>query len=110
MGIDLDMILLQVCRLLSPADLLSLARTSKGLREILMSRSSITVWKSAIRSLGDLPALELPSEFSEPEWAALVFSHSCIVSLIVSLLLIAMCGNNDGTFELGMWHQKCPNG
>ncbi|EIM81424.1 uncharacterized protein STEHIDRAFT_171802 [Stereum hirsutum FP-91666 SS1] len=67
----------EVCKLLSPADLLSLARTSKGLREILMSRSSITVWKSARQSLGDLVPLELPREFSEPAWAALVFVRAC---------------------------------
>lgn len=45
-----------------------------------MSRSSITVWKSARQSLGDLLPLELPSEFSEPAWAALVFVRACTVS------------------------------
>ncbi|KAK1223285.1 hypothetical protein PQX77_013823 [Marasmius sp. AFHP31] len=57
-----------------PFDLLRLARTSKKLREMLMSRSSSSVWKRARQTLGvpdPTPAM------SEPELAYLLFDKHC---------------------------------
>ncbi|KDR69740.1 hypothetical protein GALMADRAFT_145151 [Galerina marginata CBS 339.88] len=59
---------------LNPKDILSLARTSKTIRERLMSRSALTVWKAAREHL-DVP--EPPSDMSEPAWAALLFGNVC---------------------------------
>ncbi|KAG5650948.1 hypothetical protein H0H81_010426, partial [Sphagnurus paluster] len=55
---------------LEPKDLLSLTRTSKTFREALTSREFVTVWK-ALRERLDGPAC--PPDFSEPQWAALIF-------------------------------------
>ncbi|OBZ71455.1 putative di- and tripeptidase DUG2 [Grifola frondosa] len=56
---------------LHPLDLLHIARTAKGPRSIVMSRSAKTVWMAARRThLNGLP--ECPSDLSEPQYAHLV--------------------------------------
>ncbi|PBK90974.1 hypothetical protein ARMGADRAFT_933223, partial [Armillaria gallica] len=57
-----------------PQDVLQLARSSKDLRSIFMSRLSMAIWKAARRSV------ECPSPisgFSEPAWANLLFMNTC---------------------------------
>jgi len=58
-------------------DILQLARVSLKIRAILMSRSSAHVWITARRVIG-MP--ECPPDFSEPQYASLVFEHTCFVS------------------------------
>ncbi|KAK1231017.1 hypothetical protein PQX77_005878 [Marasmius sp. AFHP31] len=60
---------------LTPQDLLSLARTSKDLRNLLLSRSTISVWKAARSNVEDLP--EIPDDMSEPAYAHLCFDAQC---------------------------------
>ncbi|KAK0220586.1 hypothetical protein IW262DRAFT_1317289 [Armillaria fumosa] len=65
---------LEILSFLSPQDVLQLARSSKDLRSIFMSRSSIAIWKAARRTV------ECPSPitgFSEPAWANLMFMNTC---------------------------------
>ncbi|KAF5368016.1 hypothetical protein D9758_004378 [Tetrapyrgos nigripes] len=75
--IPLD-ILFEIFGYLTPYDVLRLARTTKGLRTLLMSKSSSSVWQAA-RS--NVPALPSPlAGMSEPEYANLTFDarcHSC---------------------------------
>ncbi|KAG8973475.1 hypothetical protein FRC05_008749 [Tulasnella sp. 425] len=59
-----------------PLDLLSLARTTKVLRSHLMSKRSISVWKTA-REAVIPPVPECPKDQSEPQWAKLLFTHDC---------------------------------
>ncbi|KAI0255615.1 hypothetical protein BJV78DRAFT_688132 [Lactifluus subvellereus] len=54
-------------------DLLNLARTSKALRQVLMSRKSISVWIAARRAAGATTPPEPPEDMSEPSWAQLLF-------------------------------------
>ena len=54
-------------------DLITLARTSKALRQILMSRKSMWVWIAARRSAGAVMAPNPPEDMSEPAWALLLF-------------------------------------
>jgi hypothetical protein len=54
-------------------DLVNLARTSKALREVLMSRKSIWVWLIARRNAGATKVPEPPDDMSEPAWALLLF-------------------------------------
>lgn len=61
---------------LHPLDLLHIARTSKLLRSHLMSKRSITVWKTA-RSAVIPPVPDCPKDQSEPQWAMLLFTHDC---------------------------------
>jgi hypothetical protein len=69
---------LQIFSLLYPLDVIRLARTTKALRGILMSRSAITVWKTAFTREPDLP--DMPNDMNEPQWANLAFSNHCHAS------------------------------
>ncbi|KAF7338051.1 F-box domain-containing protein [Mycena venus] len=74
-------ILFEIFSHLDPPDVLRLARTTKDLRELLMSRSAISIWKAAFLNDPDLPCL--PEGMNEPQYANLAFSphcHSCFVA------------------------------
>ncbi|KAG6919082.1 hypothetical protein DXG01_009335 [Tephrocybe rancida] len=83
---------------LHPKDVLTLARTSKQFRKILLGRASVSIWKSAFSKLPTLP--ECPPEMSYPAWAHLVFDLDCHVGLfplaswmVFHLMRVAqMCG------------------
>ena len=85
---------------LSPKDVITLTRTSKILRETLLSRNATTVWKAAL-SREDVP--ECPSWMTEPAWASLLFEPVCQVSpnhyrrRYYLLILV----------RLVLWHQEC---
>ncbi|THH03242.1 hypothetical protein EW145_g6411 [Phellinidium pouzarii] len=55
-------------------DLLRLSRSSKALRELLMSKSSRIIWRTAEKSIG-LP--ECPKDLSSPQYASFVFDTFC---------------------------------
>ncbi|TBU50707.1 hypothetical protein BD309DRAFT_848319 [Dichomitus squalens] len=61
--------------ILDPRDLLSLARTSKGLRAILMTKSNKWYWVYALTHVEGLP--QCPPFLNEPSYASLVFSKYC---------------------------------
>ena len=63
----------QILSALQPMDLLNLARTSKTLRQVLMSRNSMSVWIAARRNAGVTVVPEPPEDMSEPAWAQLLF-------------------------------------
>ncbi|KAF7363713.1 F-box domain-containing protein [Mycena sanguinolenta] len=74
-------ILFEIFSCLEPSDVLNLARTTKDLRNVLMSRSARSIWKSAFLNDPDLPGL--PENLNEPQYANLAFSphcHSCFVA------------------------------
>ncbi|KAH6919143.1 hypothetical protein BKA70DRAFT_1394532, partial [Coprinopsis sp. MPI-PUGE-AT-0042] len=76
---DLPMdLLFEVFGKLDPLDLLHLSRTTKALRDILMSRSSIAIWKECLRNSGLPPC---PDDMNEPQWADLAFGKHCQVCL-----------------------------
>ncbi|TFY72150.1 hypothetical protein EVG20_g833 [Dentipellis fragilis] len=70
-------VLYEIFCLLSPGDLLRLARTTKNLRALLMSRKSSFIWKAAF---GNTPGPDpIPEPFEgmcEPNWAHLLFGES----------------------------------
>ncbi|KAF9474662.1 hypothetical protein BDN70DRAFT_815289 [Pholiota conissans] len=78
---------------LDPLDLLHVARTTKTLRDVLMSRSSITIWKTARSKFDGLP--DCPDDLSEPQYAALIFVERCSVSMLQllppSIMLSYVC-------------------
>jgi len=67
--------LYEICRWLSPNDLLQLVRTSKLLRRILTNRASITIWRFSLSSIPGLPTC-WPG-MSEPAYAELVYGRTC---------------------------------
>jgi hypothetical protein len=54
-------------------DLLNLARTSKTLRQVLMSRKSMSVWIATRRNAGATVVPQPPEDMAEPAWAQLLF-------------------------------------
>ncbi|KLO18513.1 hypothetical protein SCHPADRAFT_993550 [Schizopora paradoxa] len=59
---------------MTPLDLLNLARTSAGLRKLLMSKSSKRIWE-AVRMIHNIP--ECPKDLSEPRYADLLYGKGC---------------------------------
>ena len=59
-------------------DVLNLARTSKRLRAILLSKGNRQVWRIALHAVPLLPPC--PKDMSEPLYTALVFDTYCWVS------------------------------
>ncbi|KAK0213187.1 hypothetical protein DFS33DRAFT_1482926 [Desarmillaria ectypa] len=60
---------------LEPIDLLQLARSTKDIRKVLISRSSASGWKAARSNIPGLP--EPAPGMSEPAWANLIFTLRC---------------------------------
>ncbi|PBK66668.1 hypothetical protein ARMSODRAFT_339790 [Armillaria solidipes] len=87
MDLSLDL-WLEIFRLIFPADLLQLARTNKGFRNIIMKRSSIPIWCVAQSNLSGLPA-PFP-DMSEPAWANLLFFKSCEASYMFVTNLLSL--------------------
>ncbi|KAF5381222.1 hypothetical protein D9757_007847 [Collybiopsis confluens] len=63
-------IIFEVFGHLDPGDLLRLSRTSKDLRQILMSKSSELIWRIARDNVPELPAR--PEDLNEPQYARLI--------------------------------------
>ena len=71
----------QIASHLVPADLLTLSRISKRVRQVLLSRSSRLVWAAA--RLNNVPKTPDPPSFvSEPLFACLMFGTECMVCYI----------------------------
>ncbi|KAF5324810.1 hypothetical protein D9611_004188 [Ephemerocybe angulata] len=101
---------------LKPLDLLQLSRTSKSLREILMSRSSVSVWMSARANIEALP--DCPFDMSEPEYASLVFEthcHYCFANNVQTVIWEARmrcckrCGGTMYTHWVNLVKEKVPD-
>ncbi|KAF8959596.1 hypothetical protein BDZ97DRAFT_1666979 [Flammula alnicola] len=71
-------VLYEIFGLLNPIDVLHLARTTKALRGILMTRSAVFVWKLARSNIEGLPLC--PDDLTEPQYANLLFTDNCHVS------------------------------
>ncbi|EIN03880.1 hypothetical protein PUNSTDRAFT_139185 [Punctularia strigosozonata HHB-11173 SS5] len=60
---------------LEPLDILYLSWTSKDFNSLLMSRSSVFIWKSAFANVPDMPGL--PPDMNEAQYARLAFAPLC---------------------------------
>ncbi|KAI0768936.1 hypothetical protein BC629DRAFT_1535598 [Irpex lacteus] len=65
----------EICLHLQPKDLLSLARSSKELRSLFMSRKTLFLWKAARLNMPGMPSC--PEDMSEPAYASLMFDTHC---------------------------------
>ncbi|KAF5372886.1 hypothetical protein D9758_001514 [Tetrapyrgos nigripes] len=68
-------LIFEIFKYLKPLDILRLARSSKVLRGILMSRTSADIWRAARANVEGLPPL--PPDLTEPQYANLAFDMSC---------------------------------
>ncbi|KAJ3886700.1 hypothetical protein GG344DRAFT_81454 [Lentinula edodes] len=71
-------IMFEIFCYLEPNDLINLARTTRDLRGILMSKSSELIWRTARSNLDGLPPL--PKDLSEPQYADLLFCTHCYIN------------------------------
>ncbi|KAJ3751301.1 hypothetical protein DFH05DRAFT_1470822 [Lentinula detonsa] len=68
-------VILEVFCHLEPRDLLRLARTSRELRNLLMSKTLENIWRAARQNVEDLPPC--PHDLSEPQYAFLIYEPIC---------------------------------
>ncbi|KAG8684350.1 hypothetical protein FRC09_015442, partial [Ceratobasidium sp. 395] len=68
-------ILTKIASHLDPIDVIFLARLNKHLRNFLMKRSSIDIWRGSIDNMLGLPGC--PPDMSEPRYLSLVFLKTC---------------------------------
>lgn len=83
MDMPLD-VLLEIFEFLLPLDVLHLSRTSNDIRNVLMHRSAMFIWKSAFENWNastECPSPPCPEDMTEPQWASLLFDDHCSVSL-----------------------------
>ncbi|PPQ71953.1 hypothetical protein CVT24_007918 [Panaeolus cyanescens] len=64
-------LVLEVFSLLHPVDLFSLIRTTKSLRNLLLSKSCADVWLSVFETYEDIPPV--PAGMSPPKWTTILF-------------------------------------
>ncbi|KAF8602466.1 hypothetical protein BDV93DRAFT_444066, partial [Ceratobasidium sp. AG-I] len=74
-------IFMEITSYTNPLDLLSLARSCKALRAILMKQSSAQIWRTAENNVPGLP--HCPDNMDAPFYTALVFTKNCTVSLVI---------------------------
>ncbi|KIO33110.1 hypothetical protein M407DRAFT_235983 [Tulasnella calospora MUT 4182] len=67
----------EVCSHVDPLDLRHLARTSKRIRDILMTNGAKRIWMTVLASVAGLP--ECPTDLSEPRYVRLMFTNECDV-------------------------------
>ncbi|CAE6468254.1 unnamed protein product [Rhizoctonia solani] len=70
-------VFMEIAPYLNPGDLISLIRTSKFFRTMLLNRSAAPVWQRSLSNAPDLPPC--PTEMMEPQYAALIFTKNCTI-------------------------------
>ncbi|KDN39512.1 hypothetical protein RSAG8_08807, partial [Rhizoctonia solani AG-8 WAC10335] len=68
-------VFMEITHHVHPGDLISLIRTSKFFRAMLLNKSAILIWQRALSNVPELPAC--PTGMVEPQYAALMFSKNC---------------------------------
>ncbi|KAG0705076.1 hypothetical protein DFH29DRAFT_908698 [Suillus ampliporus] len=116
--ISLD-VLFEIFGFLRPLDLLSLARTSKEFRNLLMRKSNAFIWRASRSLIPNLP--DCPADLSEPQYACLAFDphcHNCgeIGYNIIWQFRVKYCGpclriqtNMEAVFSKPVITRLCPN-
>ncbi|KAJ3729697.1 hypothetical protein C8R42DRAFT_772289 [Lentinula raphanica] len=72
-------VILEIFCYLEPRDLLRLARTTRDLRAILMSKTRESIWRLARGNVEDLPPR--PVDLNEPQYAHLLFESYCHICM-----------------------------
>ncbi|KZV73672.1 hypothetical protein PENSPDRAFT_648647 [Peniophora sp. CONT] len=73
-------VMYEIFACLDPGDLLSLSRTTKGFRRVLMSRSSAFIWRDVLAATVEEGYPPCPKDMPEPMWSQLVFG-GCVCSV-----------------------------
>ncbi|CUA70927.1 hypothetical protein RSOLAG22IIIB_09201 [Rhizoctonia solani] len=70
-------IITEVASHLMPVDIITLSRSNKLFRNLLMNQSSAHIWHAAMKNVSGLPPC--PESMSEPSYLALIFTKTCLV-------------------------------
>ncbi|KAF9000522.1 hypothetical protein BDZ89DRAFT_1082273 [Hymenopellis radicata] len=68
-------VLFEIFSYLEPLDLLRISRTTKDLRQLLMSKSSAFIWERARLATEGLPPI--PDDLNDPQYINLLFDKHC---------------------------------
>ncbi|KAJ7837706.1 hypothetical protein B0H13DRAFT_2105152 [Mycena leptocephala] len=71
-------ILLEILKIVHPLDLLYLSRTNKALREFLLDRTSVSIWRGSLELVEGSPP-QCPPYTNEVQWTRLLFEEVCHV-------------------------------
>ncbi|CUA70351.1 hypothetical protein RSOLAG22IIIB_00710 [Rhizoctonia solani] len=102
----------EIASLLSPRDILTLARVNKLLRRLLMQRSAKHIWRAAESSVDKLPPC--PRHLTNPQYAALVFSKECsscgitVMRRLDHVLGVRLCNACRSTKVVGLSYAPSP--
>lgn len=117
LSLPLD-VLFVILSALRPMDLLNLARTSNALRQVLMSRKSMSVWITARRNAGATVVPDPPEDMSEPAWAQLLFGPAICsqcsarnihrVDFALRRRLCTVCRKRNLVFSI-KFRSQCPD-
>ncbi|KDN42385.1 hypothetical protein RSAG8_06876, partial [Rhizoctonia solani AG-8 WAC10335] len=70
-------VFMEIAPYVNPGDLISLVRTSKFFRAMLLDRSAAPLWQRSLSNIPDLPPC--PTGMVEPQYAALIFTRNCTI-------------------------------
>ncbi|CUA68369.1 Receptor-type tyrosine-protein phosphatase T [Rhizoctonia solani] len=88
-------VFIMIASYLLPLDILSLARSNKFFNNLLMTKSSKSIWSNAMKNIPGLPPC--PAELNEPQYVALLFTNVCSMcgslsrSPVDEMLLVRLC-------------------
>ncbi|CAE6477600.1 unnamed protein product [Rhizoctonia solani] len=74
LGLPLE-IYTEITCYLSPIDIISLSRSTKLFRALLLQRSAAHIWRTDLQNVPGLPPC--PNDLCEPQYAALLFTKHC---------------------------------
>ncbi|QRV82284.1 hypothetical protein RhiJN_10299 [Ceratobasidium sp. AG-Ba] len=70
-------IFIEIALYLMPKDIISLARSNKFFRKLLMSRTALHIWLGTMRNVPGIPPC--PPDLSEPHYLALIYARNCSI-------------------------------
>jgi hypothetical protein len=70
--------IVQILKIVHPLDLLYLSRTNKALREFLLDRTSVSIWRGSLELVEGSPP-QCPPYTNEVQWTRLLFEEVCHV-------------------------------
>ncbi|CAE6481387.1 unnamed protein product [Rhizoctonia solani] len=79
-------IFMEIAPYVNPGDLVSLIRTSRFFRGMLLDRSAALVWQRSLDNVPDLPPC--PTGMVEPQYAALMFTKNCTANGKITTFLL----------------------
>ncbi|KAJ1302419.1 hypothetical protein OPQ81_002737 [Rhizoctonia solani] len=70
-------VFMEIAPYVNPGDLITLIRTNKFFRAMLLNRSAAPIWQCTLNNVLALPPC--PTGMVEPQYAALIFSKNCTI-------------------------------